>query len=480
MRYDIVIVGAGAAGCVLAARLSEDDGRTVLLLEAGPDYGELPPDVRSSWVPTREHDWGFLSEPDAHGRRIDLPRGKLVGGCSATNACFALRGSPADYDAWGFDDWRFEKLLPFFRRLETDADFDDEWHGREGPLPIRRYASDELTPVQRAALEAALAAGHPQVADHNRPGAVGAGLAPMNRTDDLRMSAALAYLAPIRTRANLTLRPDALVERVSMRKDSADGVVLAGGETIEAGEVVLAAGAYGTPAILMRSGIGDAGDLRAHTIEPVVDLPEVGKNLVDHPIVTVPFVVDEARPVPRFQTAITWHSKDAETAGAADLQIIPVSAFELSPEEWRFALIASVLKPRSRGRVALAARDPSAPPRITTGHLTDPQDARRMAEALREIRRLASTEPLASLAAGNEVDAPADGELEAAARARVETYHHPVGTCALGAVVDVAGRVHGVEGIRVGDASLIPDIPSANTHVPTLMVAEKLSALISG
>ncbi len=480
MSYDVVIVGAGAAGCVLASRLSEDNSRQVLLLEAGPDYPELPPDVRSSWVPTRGHDWGFSSEPDEFGRRIDLPRGKLVGGCSATNACLALRGSPADYDAWGLEDWRFENVLPFFCRLESDADFDDEWHGRDGPLPVRRYADDELTGVQATALAAAVAAGHPLVDDHNLPGAVGAGVAPMNRRDDARISTALAYLAPARRRTNLTVGPHALVDRISLKDGSAAGVRLSGGELIEAAEVVLAAGAFGTPAILMRSGIGAADDLREHGIEPVVDLPQVGENLIDHPIVSVFFAADRHRPAPRFQTAVTWHSDGADTAGAPDLQLMPVSAFELSPDEWQFTLIASVLKPRSRGRVALASRDPATPPHITTGHLTDPDDARRMAEAMREVRRVASTEPLATLASARELNPPADDELEEAARARVETYHHPVGTCALGAVVDAVGRVHGVEGVRVADASLMPDIPSANTHVPTLMVAEKISASITG
>jgi choline dehydrogenase len=257
----------------------------------------------------------------------------------------------------------------------------------------------------------------------------------------------------------------------------ADGVVLAGGDVIDADQVVLAGGAYGTAAILLRSGIGPSQDLRSQGIEPQVELP-VGENLIDHPIVSVGFAAEGDRAAPRFQTILTWHSESADRAGAPDLQLIPVSAFELSPGTWQFTLIASVVKPRSRGRVALASPNPSVPPRITTGHLTGPDDARRMAEALGELQRIAQTGPLAALTASSELDPPDAVDLETAARERVETYHHPVGTCALGEVTDAEGRVHGLEGLRVADASLMPDIPSANTHVPTLMVAEKIAAAI--
>jgi choline dehydrogenase-like flavoprotein len=241
----------------------------------------------------------------------------------------------------------------------------------------------------------------------------------MNQRDGVRISAALAYLAPARTRPNLTVQADALVDRVLAGR----GVVLANGETVDAGEVVLAAGAFGSPAILMRSGIEPAEELKAHGIDCIADLPALVGNLVDHPIVSVAFAAIGGRAAPRFQTILTWHSETADPAGAPDLQLIPVSAFEIEPEVWQCTLIVSVLKPRSRGHVRLSSRDPRDPPRITIGHLTHPDDVVRMAEALRELRRIARTEPLASLTAGRELDPPDDLDLDQTARARVETYH---------------------------------------------------------
>lgn len=219
MRCDVVIVGAGAAGCVLAARLSEDPDRRVVLVEAGPDYptlADLPPEIASAWAPVVSHDWGYVSEPDGRGRALPLPRARLVGGCAATNAAFALRGSPADYDRWqalGNGGWSFADVLPVFRRLESDRDFADEWHGSDGPIPIRRLWPEASTPLQRAFLQAASEAGHATVLDHNRPWAVGAGPGPRNVGDGgVRVSTALAYLATARPRPNLTVRPHVLVD----------------------------------------------------------------------------------------------------------------------------------------------------------------------------------------------------------------------------------------------------------------------------
>jgi choline dehydrogenase len=495
MGYHVIVVGGGSAGCVLAARMSADKRRRVLLAEAGPDYpaiADLPGDIADESVPAMSHDWGFTSEPDESGRSVPLPRGRLIGGCSATNACFALRGWPQDYDgwaAWGNSGWSFADLLPVFCAVESDADFGGDWHGRGGPVPVRRAPAGELSPLQRAFAEAAAAVGHPLADDHNRPGTVGVGPGPRNVRDGVRMSTALTHLAAARGRPNLTIRADTMVDRVEVRGTTVRGIRLAGGEIVDSDTVVLAAGSYASPAVLLRSGIGPAAALRDIGIEVVADLPGVGENLIDHPLAAVDLPTSGGYAGPRFQQVLTLRSSRAATGGPPDLHIFAAGPFDnpAIPASGVFGLVTGLLSIRSRGAVRLRSADPADPPRIDIAHLRHPEDMARMIEATLHARRLSRTPPLAGFVTGAELaPGPAISDDDTAGltrsiRARVGSYHHPVGTCAMGpspsdgAVVDSRGAVHGISGLWVADASVMPAIPAANTNLPTIVVAERIA-----
>lgn len=487
-EWDVVVVGGGAAGCVVASRLSETVDGSVLLLEAGPDLRRpMPDDVRDGQRPTFDHDWGYVSEPITGGPVLSLFRGKLLGGCSSTNATFALRGHPADYDGWaaaGNPGWSFGDVLPYFCKLETDADFGSaEWHGSSGPLPIRRYGDDELSDVALAGLETLEECGFPAIPDANMPGAVGLSRLPVNARDGVRISTALAYLALTEGRANVTVRCDAQVADLIWKDHRAVGVRLLSGEEVRASEVVVSAGTYASPGLLMRSGIGPPAILRKLDIPIVADLPGVGQNLIDHPAVSVDLSYDRpVDPVPVFQLAATFHSSGCDSAGAPDLQCFVGGPYDGDPAT--FFLGAALLKPQSRGSVTLRSIDPTAPPSIDLGYFSAADDLDRLIEGLRRVREAGHVGAIKELSEGIEFGPGVEVDLRAWVRRATWTYHHPVGTCAMGvdpaagAVVDSACRVHGLAGLRVVDASVMPDIPSANTHLPTIMVAERATALI--
>ena len=467
-----------------------------MLIEAGPDCPDmrgLPRDVLDASEPTVGHDWGYTAD-ELLDRGIAVPRARIMGGCSATNACFALRGAPEVYDGWaarGNPGWSFADVLEDFRRLERDEDFEDRWHGREGLIPIRRHPREELNTVQAAFLDGALASGHPCVDDHNRPGAVGAGPTPRNAREGVRMSTALTYLDSARSRPNLTICPDTAVAHVECSGMRATGIRLLDGTVIEADRVVLAAGTYASPMILARSGIGPADQLRALGVTPIIDLPGIGSNLVDHPLASIDLPTRPSQGPSRFQVHVTLHSSSADSAGPADLLIFSAGPFDVGPEQSAggavFGIVSGLMAPRSRGWVRLATSNPSDAPRIHLGHLVDAVDLERMVDAVTEARRISRSEPVAAITAGAELSPgpanPTDERdaLAAWVRSAVSTYHHPVGTCAMGpdpaagAVTDSQGSVHGIGALTVADASIMPTIPTGTTNLPTIMLAEHIA-----
>lgn len=484
MQAEIVVVGAGSAGCALAARLAENPSRTVLLLEAGPDRrAELPDELRDGWDIDRAlFNWDYTSEPDERGNTVPVRRKKLVGGTSWLTR-FTPRGGRADYDGWarrGNDGWGWEDVLPYFVRLESDDDFGDRpWHGDAGPMPSRRYL--ELSPTEPLAVAAGALEelGFPAVDDHNGPDAVGVGPMPMSSREGARVTTADAYLPLGATPPNLEIRGDAQVAEVIFDGVRAAGVRLLDGSVVEAGTVVLCAGVYADPALLLRSGIGPADDLRALGLEVRADLSGVGSNLADHPAVDFDLGYSGAgRDVPLLHSIATFHSKGRSQEEPPDLMFWLTDPTG-DPPVLEFAVV--LLQPEGRGSVRLRSADPADAPAITLPVPTA-GDVDRLSHAWNRAVELGRHAGLRAACCGDLPPQPDD--LRAWIRAESWSVPHTVGTCAMGpnpdggAVVDTNGRVYGVEGLFVADASIMPEVPSGFTHFPTIMIAERLSERI--
>jgi choline dehydrogenase len=493
LTCDTLVIGGGTAGAIVAGRLAADRSQSVMLVEAGPDYGAArrgcwPADLCAGRVvATSSHDWHYTSAARHGVPNHPLERARVIGGCSAHNGCVAIWGSGVDYDGWaalGNPGWSTADLLPYFQRTNQ-------------MLRVRNFTPDEITPFHAACLQAIQQVGIPRVLDlNNLSEDIGVNTAPINMEGTVRWNSAFAYLDPIRDQPNLTIQAETLVDQLALvggRVVAVELLSARGRAQVTPGRVVLCAGAYGSPALLLRSGIGPADALRQLGLQPTLDRPGVGRNLQDHPAIYLHYAgsaeldhlmnafAASGRTIFTEQALAKLRSDCCTTA--FDLHLYPYSTpTPNAAGRWALVLPIANMTPRSRGSVKVRNLDPASPPIIDPGYLMDPEefDLAVLWSGVALTRAIASQSPLATLL-GGETEQSVQIASKAAVRRHCRHYYHPVGTCRMGqaadplAVVDVQGRVHGTANLYVADASIMPVIPRANTNLPTAVVAERIA-----
>ena len=505
MKYDVIVVGGGSAGSVVAARMAEDPDTTVLLLEAGTDYPDLanlPEDIQNGHTRTAEderseHNWALRGTITEEQGEIHVAQGKVIGGGGSINGQVFLRGIPQDFDdwaSWGNEEWSYTKVLPYFRKAETDLDIKDDFHGTDGPLPISRKVGETWPVIQSAFHTACLQNGFDTTDDMNGVEPTGVGVVPMNNQKGVRMSTAITHLAPMRHHLNLTIRGNVFARKILIENRQVTGVeVESGGEvfTVESNKVVLSAGALKSPHILMLSGIGPKDQLDEYGIDVLQNTPGVGANLRNHPISPISFRVKEGIKLQPdasgVRIALRYTAKGSDDSN--DMMMTTSSLFspftgEMLPD--RIGRISCVIElPAGAGFVRLNSADPAVQPKFDYRYFSHPEDMRRMRDGIRLAVKMLETDAYKNVSDGRVTPTEGilidDDALDLWIRQTVGSARHVSGTCKIGpdsdpmAVVDQQCRVKGLQGLWIADSSVMPQVPRANANATAIMIGERVA-----